>query len=124
MKLRIKGNTIRLRLSQGEVHTFWDQGSVSDFTVFDPITQYGLTYELRYDRDTRVVSAVYKEGRIQVNVPPGIAEEWATTEQVGFQNEEIPGEEFELHILVEKDFQCLHKRPNEDETDNFPNPLA
>jgi hypothetical protein len=42
----------------------------------------------------------------------------ADTDKVGFENTDG-----ELHLLVEKDFTCLDNVA-EDQSDNFPNPLA
>ena len=48
------------------------------------------------------------------------AEEWANSDRVSLVNKSENG----ISVLIEKDFQCLHKRPDEDESQNFPNPLA
>ncbi len=49
---------------------------------------------------------------------------WATTNQVSIRGEQQLEDGSTLGILVEKDFQCLTEREDEDESDMFPNPQA
>ncbi len=122
MKLRINGNSIRLRLSQKEVQSFKDAGSFSETIDFG---YSALTYTLKNRQDIEEVSAVFENDVITIEVPQKIAVEWTETEMVGFNNDKIIEDCSEgLKILVEKDFQCLHKRPGENETDMFPNPMS
>ena len=44
--------------------------------------------------------------------------EWADTDRVGFENKAN-----NFYLLVEKDFKCLDN-VEEDQSDNYPNPLA
>jgi hypothetical protein len=52
------------------------------------------------------------------------AKDWANSVREGIYYDQGVSEDTILKILIEKDFQCLHKRAGEDETDNFPNPRA
>lgn len=124
MKLRIKGNSIRLRLTQDEVACFGRQGAVRDSISFDPSGRDALIYSLEICSSCLAPEADFSGNNIRVKVPEKIAREWVGTGLVGFDNRAQPSGNTSLDILVEKDFQCLHKRPNEDESDNFPNPLA
>ena len=119
MKLRIKGNSLRLRLTQSEVAQFAEKGEVVESIGFGNAAQ--LDYALRQS-DSEEIRAQFGSNRIEVIIPKKIAENWTTTDQVGFENEVPINEEDSLSILVEKDFNCLKPRPNEDETDMFPNP--
>lgn len=125
MKIRIKANTIRLRLTQPEVERFAREGYVGSTLRFDP--QHQLHYALVRDAAASSVQAHYRDHEIRVSVPVALAEEWTRTDRVGFQNAAAPlhtgREDDPLFILVEKDFQCLHQRPHEDEGDQFPHPL-
>jgi len=47
---------------------------------------------------------------------------WANSERVGLNHEQKVNGEASLTIVIEKDFQCLEPRPNEDQSDSFPNP--
>ncbi len=121
MKLRIKGNALRLRLTQTEVQTFGATGYVADAIQFGPGAEQQLQYILqRVEKAELTVS--FTGTQIKLSVPAKIASTWTTTDQVGFEQKiNINGQD-ELLILVEKDFQCLQDRPHEDESDMFPNP--
>ena len=80
-----------------------------------------LTYELRIVAGGRV-GASYEEERIRVTLPRAVAERWQEPDEVSIRGEqELPGGE-RLKILVEKDFQCLVPREDEDQSGLFPNP--
>ncbi|MDX1629204.1 MAG: hypothetical protein R3345_10930 [Fulvivirga sp.] len=120
MKLRIKGNTLRLRLSQTEVKKFASEGQVSDSISF-PAGQ--LIYTLLAD-DCDKIDASFNETFVTVSLPKDKGHHWATSEQVGLSAEVPISAEESLSVLVEKDFQCLKPREGEDESDLFRNPAA
>ncbi len=119
MKIRIKGNSIRIRLSQTEVDNFASLGYLEEHTQF---IDAQLTYALA-SADVKEVSAKMEGSKITVQVPTAIAHNWTSTEQVGFENKMSLGHEKSLFILVEKDFVCLDNT-FEDQSDMFPNPNA
>lgn len=124
MKLRIKGNSVRLRLTQTEVDQFNQKGYFEEICVFGPVENQQLTYRLEKKDDISDLSADFISGKVVVYIPSEVGENWASTEEVGMENHQpLPGED-SMRILVEKDFQCLKPRPDEDESDNFPNPEA
>lgn len=121
MKLRIRGNSIRLRLTKGEVEQLAETGKVVDAVAFGP-TSPGLRYELRTmaDSETR---ARFEDNCLSVSIPTNEAQNWIRSEQIGIEAvQPIDGNIF-LPILVEKDFVCLKERDGEDDTDAFPNPF-
>lgn len=113
MKLRIKGNTIRLRLTQSEVAAVANGDVVVEMT---PLAQ-PFTYALETSGET--IGAAFAAGRMTVNIPHAVALQWASTEEVSLR-----GREGGVEILVEKDFACLIPREGEEDPDAFPNPLA
>ena len=116
MKLRINKNSIRLRLSQSELEVFRQNGKWSEILHFP--NGGALIYRLREGTDTLVS---YAQDVITVVLCEEEVETWINTEQVGIRAElDLPGGE-KLSILVEKDFQCLTNR-EEDQSDLFPNP--
>lgn len=121
MKLRIKGNSVRLRLTQAEVLQFAEQGRVDEMTHFPSGIAFG--YSLQCSR-VEEVSASFPAGRVVVNVPEAAAHQWTSSEDVGIEARLENGTKDGFHVLIEKDFQCMQPRPHEDESDNFPNPLA
>ncbi|WP_420583181.1 DUF7009 family protein [Reichenbachiella sp.] len=116
MKIRINGNFVRLRLSQSEVDQFASKGQIGDAIQFGTRS---LTYQLVTSQQEEV-SVDFDGTKISVQVPKNMSEQWTETDLVGFEN----ADQTHVRILVEKDFQCLHKRPGEDESDNFPHPAA
>ena len=122
MKIRIKGNSIRLRVTQGEVDTFGETGYVSEITQVSNESRF--IYELYTAPDVEYFSATFFDHVLRVSVPHKNAKKWVKTDQVGLNAVVKNGMEEGLSILIEKDFQCLVPRDHEDESDNYPNPLA
>jgi len=122
MKLRIRGNTLRLRLSRGEVNDLAERGEVREAIAFGPTATERLGYAIVASDDATVTSARLSGGSVEVFVPRALAREWATNETVGIEAEQAIGAGLSLQILVEKDFACLTPRKGEDDTDAFPNP--
>ena len=114
MKIRIRGNSVRYRLTQSEVEQFKDQGVITEQTDFGNKT---LTYILRAG-DVPQLKATYDNDIITLLMPQAQADEWTDTDRVGFENTEG-----KLLLYVEKDFKCLDNVA-EDQSDNYPNPLA
>ncbi len=123
MKLRIKGNTLRLRLSQNELNIFSKTGVVSNSVSFGPGINRTLTYTI-ISFDGNNIDVNFDQNKIEVCIPHQEANIWASSDIVSLNNSLLVNDGQELFILIEKDFQCLHKRPGEDEEANFPNPLA
>ncbi|MCB1025749.1 MAG: hypothetical protein KDB79_15230 [Acidobacteria bacterium] len=116
MKLRISGNSIRLRLTRSEVERFGSEGTVEESVNFGDGNGSGFRYLIKKtSRET--LHASFDGARIVVSVPSDIAGKWIATEDVG-----IEGVDGELQIFIEKDFVCLNPRKSEDQSDNFPHP--
>ncbi|SDM18886.1 hypothetical protein SAMN05421823_11154 [Catalinimonas alkaloidigena] len=120
MKLRIKGNSIRLRLTQSEVDQVANGATVRETVQFGPTR---LTYAL-VPGTVAEPTAAFEDHELRVELPQADATTWAYSDEVGIQHRQDNGTDEALFLLIEKDFQCLHKRPLEDETDHFPNPQA
>ena len=114
MKIRIKNNGLRYRLTRSEVEAFAHDGF---FKERIQIGDDALTYILQRTAETQI-SASFKNNIITLLVPEKIADGWTSTDQVGIELKTD-----ELHLLVEKDFTCLDE-VDEDQSDNYPNPLA
>ncbi len=120
MKIRIKGNSIRLRLTQTEVANFANNGYLEEHTEFGNAT---FTYALANDAEVLNLSAKMEGAKITMQVPPALAKNWTSTNEVGFQHKLSLNNGKELFLLVEKDFVCLDNT-FEDQSDNYPNPNA
>ena len=114
MKLRINGNSVRMRLSPDEVEALVSQGKIQSTCAFPGTT---LSYGLRVSKGTEI-EAGYDEGTIQVMIPETQLKGWDKDNRVGFEHHTPEG----LFILIEKDFQCLQPRKHEKEEHLYPNP--
>lgn len=121
MKLRIRGNSIRLRLTKGEVKDLGESGKVEDEVAFGAGTRF--RYELKIAADHEAARAKFEENCLSVSIPSGEAKTWIGSEQVGIVAKQAVAENELLSILVEKDFACLTDREGEDDTDAFSNPM-
>ena len=124
MKLRIRGDSIRLRLSQSEVTQVAEGNLIQETTRFMGGAQFFYIFEPT--ENVQTIKATMTENRMTVQVPLAAAKKWALSNTVEMKFEQaIPNEATEkLFILIEKDFQCLKVRANEteDESDLFINP--
>lgn len=121
LKLRIRDNSIRLRLTQTETDTLKREGVVAARTRFPG----GRSLEYAVESSPASVNPAvhYSENRLEVRLPETVVLAWATSEQVSMCGEQRLEDGEIVSILVEKDFQCLAPREGEDESDMFPHPL-
>jgi hypothetical protein len=119
MKIRIKGNSLRYRLTRPEVERFSKTGSVEERVNFGPVA---LSYAL-CRTEAGELSATLKDNRIVLYLPAALVDEWVHTDKVGFDHRmPLNGTEDTLYLLVEKDYTCLDK-VEEDQSDHYSNPL-
>ena len=121
MKIRIKGNYIRYRLTQSEVKLLSDQGQIAETTCFGSHPSQVFTYALVATDKVIDLSADFDGQKITMYLPIEAAKNWNQEERVGFQHsqEVAPGQV--LQLLLEKDFVCLDDTA-EDQSDNYANP--
>lgn len=120
MKLRIRGNSVRIRVSQSELRQITEEGLVEDSVRFSPTA--GLVYRVRVVEEGPV-AAELGNGAVTVTLPKAVVDRWSQPDEVTIRGEQRIGDGETLRILVEKDFQCLAPREDEDEGDLFPNPV-
>ena len=117
MKLRIKGNSLRIRLTKTEVSKLADAGSLKEQTNF-PNNQF--VYALQ-KTDEAALFAIFESNKITIFVPGSFVTDWPVNNVVGLDTKmPLPENEF-LYILIEKDFVCLDET-TEDQSDNYKNP--
>jgi hypothetical protein len=119
MKLRIKGASLRLRLTQGEVHALGEGAAVEEHVPFGGGVQ--LTYRLQRHAGAAQISATLAGSVLEVRLPDEMARSWCASQEVTLAGSQPAGAQA-LKITVEKDFACLAPRSDEDESDNFPHP--
>lgn len=121
MKVRIANNKIRYRLKKPEVAHFALSGIVTETLAFGNDDAKNLRFSLQRSDDA-TISVRFQHNHTVIYVPAPLAEEWTTTERVGFEAEVITEENRKIAILVEKDFMCMDGREEENEG-SYPNPL-
>lgn len=122
MKLRIRDNSIRLRLTQTEVDRLKRDGLVTAKTGFPSGRDFG--YTLESSPASVKPEAFFSESIITVRVPESDVLAWASSNQVSMSGSLQLDDGQSLDILVEKDFACLAPRDGEDESDMFPHPAT
>jgi hypothetical protein len=122
MKLRIQGNSIRLRLGRAEVSRVVNDGIIEESTTFDVSGRQCLEYALCEAPETPAVTATFDKGRIVVRVPSDVLRAWAVTDQIGIETIQARAGGHTLRILIEKDFACIDAPAHESQEDAFPNP--
>jgi hypothetical protein len=124
MKLRILDDSLRLRLSQGELQQLRTRGRVEAAIHFGPGPAQRLVYALVVDPEAQRMSATLTDREIVIHLPKAAADAWAGGDEVGLRGEQSLGSDRRLALLVEKDFKCLVPRPGEEGYDGLPNPNA
>jgi hypothetical protein len=118
MKIRIKANTVRYRLSKSEVAKLAEKGILEERTEF---INGSLTYAIK-QTDKTYLSADFFQNNITLFVPQKALQQWANTEQIGLENNMALPDGKSLFLLLEKDFKCNDAVVNEDQSDYFENP--
>lgn len=123
MKLRIKSNSFRLRVTRPELDRLIRTGRIEETTWLGIDADCRLTYALEVSRQIAGVTLRCAMPEITLLIPFGEAAAWNLSNQVGIYATAHIGQRGSLEILLEKDFACLD-RSDEDNLDTFPNPLA
>jgi hypothetical protein len=117
MKLRIKGNSLRLRLSKTEVEKLAVAKYLEERTLFGRKT-FGYVLQVKDAGDE--LSADFDGSKITVFIPEIFIKDWAVNDVIGFNATREVSDAESLYILVEKDFKCLDEA-TEDQSDNYEN---
>jgi hypothetical protein len=121
MKLRIKDNTLRLRVSRSDLALLIQNWRIDSTIYFTGNAEEKWTYAIELCPDCSSTTLRYRPGEVSVVVPDGEAKTWAGSDQVGMYASWELGQGQRLEILVEKDFACLDLSDADNE-DTFPNP--
>ncbi len=105
MKLRILGNSIRLRLSEEELKTLEENREVVEHLHFPSGTIF--IYSLKI-AETANYKSEFLDNKLSVIIPQAIAYPWLTSKDVSL-TEKLPLPDSEsLKLLIEKDLPCKH----------------
>lgn len=118
MKLRINGNSLRIRLTRSEVGKLADTGYLHEQTLF---SGNKFVYALQSVDTGNELSATLETNKITMFVPKEFIKEWGENNVVGFNANMPVSENDTLYLLLEKDFVCLNTT-KEDQSDHYVNP--
>ena len=121
MKLKIHGNSIRLRLNRREVAQFAVNARIEQAFEWGIGATDRLVYGLESSPGAPDVGVRVTGGAITVILPAALAQEWVNSDRVGVSAEVSLNPEKLLAILVEKEFRRLHGANHD--PDLYPNPL-
>jgi hypothetical protein len=116
MKIRIKDDSIRLRLTQTEVNDLVQSNKVNSQCQISFNSNF--CYEITTGKKWLVTTAA---NTMQIEIPKTLISDWDINKTVGFETLIDNGSKG-LKVLIEKDFKCLTPR-NENEEDHYENPL-
>lgn len=120
MKLRLRGNSLRLRLTQTEVLTLRDTGIWRTSTALNAEGTAELAYAVEATKTGGIEVSLHQADSgvtVVLTWPEAEVRTWANTSSVGLYHETAWG----LKVALEKDFRCLDPSRDEDESDNFSN---
>ena len=124
MKLRLKGNSIRVRLDRRDIEGLIDRGKIDDAVRFGPGLAFSYAVEVGAAPRERP-KASYVDGCLTIRIDSEDAEEWLVSDRVGFDHEQaVDGGG--VRVILEKDFACIDRPLGEEEDDAyaFANPSA
>jgi len=119
MKLRIKGNSMRLRVSPSEMKRLLSEGRIEETIHFGPEPDARLTYALEQSASKIEMAVRYRPQEVTVILSTENARSWAEGDEVGIYGSFNVGHG-QLELVIEKDFACLDRREGNEDT--FPNP--
>ncbi|MEO6802755.1 MAG: hypothetical protein ABI197_05870 [Granulicella sp.] len=123
MKLRIKGNSLRLRVTRSELKCLIAGEDVEEIISFGPAPEASLPYTLVSRSQDTSVNVHYLPQKVTVTHSPEQLRMWSDETQVGVYINLHFGVAGSLEMAVEKDFAFLD-RSDKDNADTFANPHA
>jgi len=119
MKIRIKENSVRFRLTPTEVKRFCEEGSIEKTTQFSTTT---FAYGVKSAR-IETLQVDFNDNTVTLMVPENFAKDWNQNDVVGLDHYVDLSDGSKFFLLLEKDFACLDNT-HEDQSDKYPNPNA
>ena len=122
MKIRMKGNSLRLRVGRSELARFLEGGIIEETIRLGVSPEASFTYSLELASPGSTATRVrYAPCDLAIVVTPAQAALWRRGDQVGIYTHVDVGTAKALEVVVEKDFACLDGSDS-DNVDTFANP--
>ena len=118
MKIRIRGNSVRFRLTKTEVKNLCEKGISKEKTAFN---ESNFVYAVKVSDAHENLHASFLNQGIVLFINKKILGDWYENEQVGFYHTQGLDNGEQLTLTLEKDFVCMDQTL-EDQSDNYPNP--
>jgi hypothetical protein len=122
MKLRIRGDSIRLRLTEPEVRALAETGFVEETVRFPGAAI--LRYRVETGPHADGVHAGMVKSVMWVRLSREAVARWAESDEVGIAGVQSLQDGGVLRVSVEKDFECLNPGHAEDQSGAYPHPGA
>lgn len=125
MKLRIHKNSLRFRVTRGEVETLHRGGSLEDRIAVGPAQSEAFVYRIVPDSlaaSDAVMRADLNDHTLTLRVPSQMIREWRDGQELGLETQQN-WDGGSVRILLEKDMQRLNPKDGVEPADVYPNPL-
>ncbi|HMJ61523.1 MAG TPA: hypothetical protein VK493_07145 [Bryobacteraceae bacterium] len=116
MKLRFRGNSVRLRLNQREVAALAAGRVLSEGVLFPAGNSFVYTLE---PSASPIAAASFRDGVICVKAPASTLREWAENDSIGLYFD-LPGIGSSLNVTIEKDLECVNETAEERDPHAYP----
>ena len=120
MKLRIKGNSVRLRVMRSELEQLISGVQLEESVCFGPNAT--LRYTLAVADINQPVTVSFAANEIATRISHTQLASWSSHEQVGIYASLPVDASTNLDVAIEKDFACVD-RTDDENADAFAHPL-
>lgn len=123
MKVRIKGNSIRIRVTRSELQRILTGEKLHDAIRFGIQPEASFGYALSVAEIDAPVAVEYSDQTVSLRVARQVASAWGHESEVGIYATIPVSAGLYLDVMIEKDFACLD-RSDAENADTFANPKA
>jgi hypothetical protein len=116
MKLRLRGNSVRLRVNQREVEALAAGRALSEGVRFPAGNSFVYTLEPSTGSTPEIS---FRDGVIRVAAPGPAIREWASNDSIGLYFD-VPGNGSSVKVTIEKDLECVNEPAEERDPYAYP----
>ncbi len=105
MKLRINGNSVRIRLLEEELEILYKNREITERVQFKDGNwfEYGV-----FIVDEPEIDSTFENFLIRIPIPSKEIELWRSQRDFSFRRSEMISQDMTLNILIEKELGCIH----------------